>query len=141
MKIIGLDPGSSTGVAQFESGKLIGLDTIAPENLPELIDTLCPSMVILEDSRLQSHVWNRHQNTDASLKLARNLGQIDAWCHLICALCANRNIEVHTISPLGKGAKLDAATFGQVTGWMTSSNQHERDAAMVAWRYRSAKGT
>lgn len=30
---------------------------------------------------------------------------------------------------------LDAEQFAKVTGWTGSSNQHERDAAMVAWQY------
>lgn len=27
----------------------------------------------------------------------------------------------------------------RITGWSKPSNQHERDAAMVAWPYRGAK--
>ena len=40
------------------------------------------------------------------------------------------------VGPKHKGAKLDAEQFAKVTGWTGSSNQHERDADMVAWQYR-----
>ena len=33
--------------------------------------------------------------------------------------------------------KLDAARFKALTGWAAPSNQHQRDAAVVAWRYRN----
>ena len=39
------------------------------------------------------------------------------------------------VSPLRKGSKLTAARFAKVTGWQGRSNQHERDAAMCAFRY------
>lgn len=37
MKIIGIDPGASTGIALFEGGKLISLSTIEPYRIPEVI--------------------------------------------------------------------------------------------------------
>ena len=32
-----------------------------------------------------------------------------------------------------------AEAFGRITGWTERSNEHERDAAMVAWPYRNAR--
>ncbi len=75
----------------------------------------------------------------AALKMARNVGEIDAWCRLIVATCADLGIDAHGISPKQKGAKLDAAQFAAKTGWCGKSNAHERDAAMCAWPYRGAK--
>ncbi len=71
--------------------------------------------------------------------MARNVGEIDAWCKLIVAICEELGIPAHGISPKGKGAKLNAETFAKATGWKGKSNQHERDAAMVAFAYRGAK--
>ena len=48
------------------------------------------------------------------------------------------DIPAHSISPLGKGHKMAADQFERITGWSKPSNQHERDAAMVAWPYRGA---
>ena len=138
MKVLGLDPGASTGCALFEDGKLISLSTIEPWRIPEVIQ-LMADRVIFEDSRLQSNVWGvSKMPRAAAMKVARNIGQIDAWCALIVAVCDVCKVPAHGISPKGKGAKLDAGQFAKVTGYDLRSNQHERDAGMVAWAYRNA---
>lgn len=138
MRLIGIDPGASTGLALYEAGELRELHTIAPHQIAWWIADLKVRRVIFEDSRLQSHTWTRGKSVAATAKMARNVGQIDAWCNLIEAVCADMGIMHHGVSPAGKGAKLDAARFELVTGWTSRSNQHERDGAMVAWPYRRA---
>jgi len=137
--IVGIDPGASTGIAIFRGGKLAALRTIEPVGIEDEILALWPSRVIFEDSRLQSHTWTQAASRAAAAKMARNVGQIDAWSSLITAICAKHGIPCHGISPQGKGAKLNAEQFERMTGWTMTSNQHARDAAMVAWQYRGAK--
>lgn len=137
--ILGFDPGACTGVATFIGGKLVHLGTIEPQEIAARIEVARPSRVILEDSRLQSHVWTTSTSKPAAAKMARNLGEIDAWCKLIVAVCAGLDIPAHSVSPLGKGNKLAADQFQRITGWTGPSNQHERDAAMVAWPYRGVR--
>lgn len=136
---MGIDPGQHTGLAMFRAGRLSALETIQPHELPGAIKALMPDRVVFEDSRLQSHVWTSVPSKAAALKMARNIGQIDAWCTLITAVCADLGIAAHGISPAGKGGKLNAAEFERLTGWVGRSNEHERDAAVVAWKYRGAK--
>lgn len=136
--ILGIDPGVNTGVAIFKAGSLHALMTIEPHMLPTLIDMHKPGRVVFEDSRLQTHVWTRGHTMAANCKMARNVGEIDAWCRLITAVCGELKIAAHGISPEKKGAKLNSMQFRQQTGWEGKSNQHERDAAMVAWPYRRA---
>ncbi|MGL4490889.1 MAG: hypothetical protein ACRCU5_15725 [Rhizobiaceae bacterium] len=141
MRIIGIDPGQNTGVAIFDGGKLVELLTIEPADLGMVISGFsidgAPDRVVFEDSRLQSHVWVEPKaNRSSAIKIARNLGQIDAWCKFIAVLCARAKVDSHGISPKSKGSKLNAAQFKAVTGWAGKSNQHERDGAMVAWPYR-----
>lgn len=138
MMILGFDPGASTGVATFMNGQLTHLCTIEPHEIGGFISLRLPDRVVFEDSRLSSYSWNTNASRPAALKMARNLGEIDAWCRLITATCENLGIPCHGISPKGKGPKLDAAQFLRTTGWEDKSNQHERDAAMVAWPYRNA---
>lgn len=137
--ILGIDPGQHTGLAYFRDGKLSALETIQPHELPGVLRANMPTRVVFEDSRLQSHVWTSVPSKAAALKMARNIGQIDAWCTLITNVCADLGIAAHGISPAGKGGKLNAAEFEQLTGWTERSNSHERDAAVVAWKYRGAK--
>lgn len=134
--IIGIDPGSSTGIACIRNGKLVWMLTIGPLDICESISAEFADRVVFEDSRLTSPVWSRGTNTAARMKIARNVGQVDAVCALIVHACERIGIPAHGISPKAKGAKLNAEQFKAVTGWAGRSNQHERDAAMVAWGYR-----
>lgn len=136
--ILGIDPGSSTGCAIYRAGQLVHLETITPFEMDAYIRDTSPARVVFEDSRLQSHVWTPAKGA-AALKVARNIGEIDAWCKVLVAVCARLSIPAHGISPKGKGAKLTPDQFAAVTGWLGRSNQHERDAALVAWKYRAAE--
>ena len=135
--IIGIDPGVSTGVAVYRAGQLAHLQTIEPHEIDSYITEVQPARVVFEDSRLQSKVWTPVKGA-AALKVARNVGEIDAWCRLIAAVCARLGIAAHGISPKSKGTKLTHEQFAVVTGWAGRSNQHERDAALVARPYRGA---
>ena len=134
--VIGIDPGASTGIAIFHDGVLSALLTIEPWELPAELATWGADRVVFEDSRLTSPVWSRQTSAAARLKIARNVGQVDAWCSLITAVCGELGIPAHGISPKNKGAKLNAEQFAARTGWVGASNSHTRDAAMVAWPYR-----
>lgn len=138
MHIIGIDPGANTGVATLKDGALLALETIAPHQIERVLRERMPTRVVFEDSRLQSHAWTQVASRAAALKMARNVGEVDAWCSLITAVCAELGIPAHGVSPKGKGAKVDAARFAAITGWSVRSNQHERDGAMCAWPYRKA---
>ena len=139
MLILGIDPGSHTGLATYIGGKLVHLDTIAPVEIAARIELARSTRVVFEDSRLLSYTWTQVKSRPAALKMARNVGEVDAWCKLIVAVCDQFAIPAHGISPKGKGAKVNAERFEQVTGWTGASNEHTRDAAMVAYPYRNAK--
>ena len=137
--IIGLDPGVNTGLAVYQQGELVELVTIHPASIRAALVQWSPRRVVFEDSRLQGHAWTTHRNRAAALKMARNIGEVDAWCKLIVEHCAELGIVAHGISPKGKGAKIEEQDrFNAITGWTGLSNQHTRDAAMVAWPYRRA---
>lgn len=139
MKILGIDPGTSTGLAWFEHGRLVGTSTIKPLDLPEAIAKA--DMVIFENSILQSHVWtDQNASVAAAKKKARNVGQVDQICVQIMQLCGRAGKPYQAISPKGKGEKVSAERFEAITGYMRRTNQHERDAAMVVWPYRNFRG-
>lgn len=137
-KIIGIDPGVQTGVAIYEGGHLEHLATIEVHGYYTLLQSERPGLVIVEDSRLQSHVFTAPKITgNAKNKVARNIGMVDGFCHLLESLCKALEIEIISVSPLGKGSKYNAKVFGQITGYQGRTNQHERDAAMVARPFRN----
>lgn len=137
--VMGMDPGAHTGVALYRGGTLVALETITPREIAAKLADVMPARLVFEDSRLESFVWTSASSKAAALKMARNVGQIDAWCTLITEICADLGIPCHGISPKAKGAKVAADAFGRITGWEGRTNGHERDAAMVAWRYRHAR--
>lgn len=138
--ILGIDPGSATGVAVFVDGALRELITVSPLGVLDMVKDRQPARVVFEDSRLVTRLWNARgkQNIGTALASARSVGQVDRLCSMIVEQCELLGIAAHGISPTAKGAKLDAARFKAITGWAARSNQHERDAAMVAWPYRKA---
>lgn len=136
MIIIGIDPGANTGIATYIGGKLHSLQTIAPHQMREAITGA--SRVIFEDSRLTSFMFTTVKSRPVALSMARKVGQVDAYCNLITAICADLGIPAHGVSPKNKGAKLNAEQFAKATGWDGKSNEHARDAAMVAFPYRRA---
>ncbi len=136
--IVGIDPGASTGFAVIGDGVLTNLLTISPWEIEIELSGVPIDRVIFEDSRLQSHTWTRATTRAAAAKMARNVGQVDAWCSLIVGICGRLGIPAHGISPKAKGKKLNAEQFRSATGWAGKSNQHERDAAMCAFPYRGA---
>lgn len=144
MRVIGIDPGLHTGIAVFHGGKLIELRTCTPMELltDELEHAACfrPCRLVFEDSRLISNLYSgAGHNRGALAKIARNVGEIDAYCRMLVERCESLGIPAHSISPKDKGEKLNSDRFRALTGWATRCNQHERDAAMVAWRFRNGK--
>jgi hypothetical protein len=138
MNILAIDPGANTGCAYFKEGVLKVLFTLPLLYVLKYIKNEKYDRVILEDSTLISHVYTAPSVTGAAkLKIARNIGEVDGYCKMIVQACAEAGVPCLQISPKSKGAKLNAVEFKQITGWKGKSNQHERDAAMVGWPYRS----
>ena len=143
--VIGIDPGAKSGFARYVDGQLVELVTCAPHTLLPFIAARvhdaapAPVLLVFEDSRLQSYCWNARAagGTGAALRAARNLGQVDGICQMLEGWCGAFGVPYAPVSPKGKGSKMDAAAFKHLTGCHRRLNQHERDAALVAWPYRN----
>jgi hypothetical protein len=136
-QVIGIDPGVHTGVAIFTNGKLLSLQTIQPIDIQDCVKRSFADLIVFEDSRLQSAVWVPSKNKAVANNIARKIGQVDALCSLIEETCNRWEIKFMRVSPKAKGAKMNSEDFNLFTGWEHRSNQHERDAAMVAWQLRN----
>lgn len=138
-KIIGIDPGTSTGMAMLQDGRIVWLDTVAHDMIERVLWHGQPHIVAIEDSRLQPVFHRAGVGGRAMLKIAANVGEINALCKQIEAIVSRMpGVQFVAVSPLAKGAKLNAEGFRDLTGWALRSNQHERDACMVAWPMRRA---
>ena len=136
--VMGIDPGEQTGVALYCDGILLNLLTITPAQYWAVLDNHRPDLLVIEDSRLQSHVFTGPKESPAArLKIARNIGMVDGFCSILARMAETLEIPMIGVSPLGKGAKINAAQLATITGWTGRSNRHERDASVVAHRYRN----
>lgn len=140
MTVIGIDPGVNCGYAEVDGGRLVGLATFTPVALAFwLVQIPAPYLVVLEDSRLDSHIFSERRTTGgkaSALKIARNVGMVDMVCHMVQLICQEQGLHFLPVSPKGKGAKMASAAFNDLTGWGKASNQHQRDAGLLAWRFR-----
>ena len=135
--VMGIDPGEQTGCALYRGGILSELFTVTPAQYGAVLAGYKPDLLVMEDSRLQSHVFTGPKESPAArLKIARNIGMVDGFCSILTRMAESLDIPLIGVSPLSKGAKLDADQFEALTGWTGKSNQHTRDAAAVAWQYR-----
>lgn len=134
--VIGVDPGVVTGVAFFRGGRLDQFVTTDHHIALVMILTKRPALVVLEDSRLGPLYARAGVSGRAMTRIARSVGEIDQRCREIEDLCKREGIEIICVSPRDKGRKLSAAEFAALTGWTGRTNQHVRDAVMVAWPYR-----
>ena len=145
--VIGLDPGAVNGIAVFQDGKLTSLVNVNRLGLLRYLSyasqTYPNLQVIMEDSRM-APFWadNKSQKVRAALpvmvRAARNLGQVDCLCNLVHEWCIDSGVPIICVSPKQKGAKVTShGEFAKMSGWGgKSSSQHERDAWLVAHRYR-----
>ena len=137
MIVIGIDPGAGTGFAQYEDGKLTRMWTFKPLQAIAYLQMQEEVLFIMEDSRLQTvNYHGKEHNKAVIFTMGRRVGTVDCLCGLYEeALWKNKLIK---LSPLAKGAKLTSADkFSMITGWIGKQNQHERDAALVAWNFRN----
>ncbi len=145
VRILGIDPGQHVGLAYFEDGELLNLRECRPEEIPDLLKECASSvaLVVFEDSRLTNKIWTAKGNEAQRDKMVRNVGEIDAWCKLIVGRCAMHGIPCLGRAPCAKagnkGRKLDSDEFAAQTGWTKRSNEHQRDAAMIAWDLRGMR--
>jgi hypothetical protein len=147
--VISIDPGVMSGWAEYRGGVLTYLDTYSPREVILQLESAIndwstpPNAVVIEDSRMISPVFGVKKNSKGGLpainKIARNIGILDGICGIIQEVCENYKVMLIQVSAKDKGAKLGAESFQAVTGWVGRTNEHQRDAAMVGWRYRHVK--
>jgi hypothetical protein len=138
MKVFGLDPGVEFGIAVYIDGRLTELRT---GDISEATHShLDADLLVYEDARQQSTVFlggSSKLSVAQKLKIAQDVGGIKMQCAFIEFFRLRANMPLIGVSPRNKGKKLNAEQFKAITGWSKPSNQHTRDAAIVAWPYRN----
>lgn len=137
--LVGIDPGSSTGLAVFDTdagdgtGALTRCEALPFWEAAEAVTSISADVagVVLEDARRIGLYAKRGERGARRDRIARSVGMIDRDVQLWLDLCGRLGLPVATVEPSRK--KWDAETFRRLTGWEGRTNEHARDAARLVF--------
>ena len=131
--IIGIDPGVKTGIACKHNGEILWANTLTIWQLFEQLDA--PGyggpnhnvLYVIEDARKRKWFGSN------SASKVQGAGWIKVFCGQIEAYMKERGKKHRMIAPIKGGTKLTASMVKKITGFDQVTNEHERDAIMIAW--------
>ena len=140
MICIGIDPGTHTGVAVWDSreGKFLSLETLpihrALEKVKEMshpfwhMDRLYHDdiQVVFEDARQRT--WYGKGDTNAKLQGA---GSVKRDCSIWEDFCKDYGIPYWAKPPVKGATKVSAEYFKMISHYTGRTSEHSRDAAML----------
>lgn len=131
--VVGIDPGVNTGLAVWDAkGKHFQrVDTLRIDEVLFIIyewhQKAWISHVVFEDARLRT--WFGTKGREA----LQGAGSIKRDCTILADFLGGHNIPFKGVSPLAKGAKVDAKRFAALTRWEGRTSEHSRDAGMLVF--------
>lgn len=137
MIYIGIDPGTHTGLAIWDSPKeeFVTIDTLSIIQALDKVARfykdnkgLFDIMLLFEDARQRT--WYGHGNTNAKLQGA---GSVKRDCNIWEEFCKEKGIPFRAIPPQKGGTKLTPQYFRLLTGYKGRTSEHARDAAMLVF--------
>lgn len=135
MIYIGIDPGTHTGIAVWDSKRkeLVDVDTMEIHKALSFVETLNIQhnfnvFVIFEDARQRT--WYGKGNTNAKLQGA---GSVKRDCSIWEDFCKDYGIQYRAVPPQKGGTKLTPQYFKMITGYSGRTSEHARDAAMLVF--------
>ena len=133
MICIGIDPGTHTGVAVWDSreGKFLSLDTLLIHDALDLVKRYAninnrDMQVVFEDARQRK--WFGHGDTSAKLQGA---GSVKRDCSIWEDFCKDYGIPYWAKPPVKGATKVSAEYFKMVSHYTGRTSEHSRDAAML----------
>jgi hypothetical protein len=130
--LIGIDPGTKTGVAVKENGKLIRVETMTIFQAIEVVlawERTClaldkPLLVRVEDARLRTYFGNTGR------EILQGAGSVKRDCAIWQEVLEERAIHHQFVHPQNVKATT-AKQFEQITGWKKQTSIHAREAAWL----------
>jgi hypothetical protein len=133
MKVIAIDPGKITGLALCVDGVL---KEVLSGNFWDAIDYIkwTPDAFVIVELPNNKHVWHPGaHNRGAIERTGVNVGSAIREAELLIEYLKRNNRQYKTVAPLGK---VNAVHFKKITGWEGRTNQHKRDAAIMAFLHK-----
>ncbi len=139
---IGIDTGTHTGVAVWDGGQFLLLETMAIHKAMEIVNEYVRSgidvVVRVEDPRQRTWFGTERMSREQERKKLQGVGSVkrDAsiWEDYLSDLCkAKANIKYEMVAPKHNMTKLSSDSFKALTKWQGRTNEHCRDAACLVW--------
>lgn len=138
--VVGIDPGTRTGLAIVENGKLKSLQTTTPWAAIVACMGLrqAEKVAYIEDAGLNPPIWDTfkaaHRSRAAFGKVAQNVGMNKGLARLMVEALEDIGFEVVRVAPSARRrrrgpvpTKVTAADFRKLTG-LKRTSEHARDA-------------
>lgn len=133
MICIGIDPGTHTGVAVWDTreGKFLTLETLPIHDALDLVRRYAninnrDMQVVFEDARQRK--WFGKGDTYAKLQGA---GSVKRDCSIWEDFCKDYDIPFQAKPPVKGATKVSAEYFKMVSHYTGRTSEHSRDAAML----------
>ena len=137
MKLIGIDTGTHTGVAIYEtiSKRIERLETLPIHKAMALVlatalENPNDTHVYFEDARLRK--WFGRSGREQ----LQGAGSVKRDCAIWEEYLKDYNIPFLPVAPKNNITQLTADYFAKVTGWTDRTSEHARDAAMLVFGRR-----
>ena len=129
--IIGIDPGVNTGFAIWDVKKQ-SLKKVE-SNIAFYVEEICKIgfgtglkiLVRFEDARLRTWFGK------AGREQLQGAGSIKRDCSRWEEFLTHNQIPFEQVAPRNNRTKMSANEFKRLTGWVSKTNEHSRDAAML----------
>lgn len=129
--IVGIDPGVHTGLAIWASSeqRLVEVKSCGIVEAMSQLEACraAIALIVMEDARLRT--WFGTSGREVLL----GAGSVRRDCSIWTEWAERHSIPLRGISPQQKGAKLNADVFARITGWKGKTNEHARDAGVLAF--------
>ena len=131
MFYIGIDPGTHTGMAVWDSkeGKFLSLETLPIHRaMVEVMNLRIGReiLVVFEDARQRK--WYGKGDTNAKLQGA---GSVKRDCAIWEDFCKDYGIPFRAIPPVKGATKITPEYFKLISHYQGRTSEHSRDAAML----------
>lgn len=131
MICIGIDPGTHTGVAVWDTreGKFLSLETLPIHRALRKVmewNYTHDVQVVFEDARQRT--WYGKGDTNAK---AQGAGSVKRDCSIWEDFCKDYDIPFWAKPPVKGATKVSAEYFKMVSHWQGRTSEHSRDAAML----------
>ncbi|MES2636653.1 MAG: hypothetical protein V4605_04950 [Pseudomonadota bacterium] len=137
--IVGIDPDiSKSGVAWLHDDDLLDMNTA---NFVETLNFIRYNKSIIKCVYLeagwlnQKSNWHGASNMSVASSIGRKVGENHATGKLLQQCIEAEQIKVVLVKPTQ--TKLDAKQFARLTGYVGSTNQEKRDAALLIFGRRA----